>query len=117
MSEKGFLQDVHHNLWRFCPNSGEIYRKVEHADCGIFFKYAPDKKGSYKLLSYNCLSIEGLYLHVIMSGVVTCNHVKNFAFQAFSALLLKLIIPESAGITSSPGGYLPIPILHVFLFL
>lgn len=57
------------------PNSGEIYRKVGRADCGIFFKYAPDKKGSYKLLSYNCLSIEGLYLHVIMSGGVTCNYV------------------------------------------
>ena len=75
VSEKGFLQDAHHNLWRFFPNPGEIYRKVGRADCGIFFKYAPDKKGSYKLLSYNCLSIEGLYLHVIMSGGVTCNYV------------------------------------------
>lgn len=32
-------------------------------------------------------------------------------------MLLKPIVPESTGITSSPGGYLPIPILHIFLLL
>ena len=42
---------------------------------------------------------------------------KNSHFRAFSALLLKPIVPESTGITSSPGGYLPIPILHIFLLL
>ena len=32
MFEKGFLQDVRHNLWE-----GEIYRKVGRADCGNAF--------------------------------------------------------------------------------
>jgi len=47
--EKGFLQDVRHNLWEISlgwgrrsgmhrqPNSGEIYRKVGRADCGNDF--------------------------------------------------------------------------------
>ena len=42
---------------------------------------------------------------------------KDSHFRRFSALLLKPIVPESTGITSSPGGYLPIPILHIFLLL
>ena len=48
MFEKGFLQDVRHNLWEISPglgrrsglrqlNSGEIYRKVGCADCGNDF--------------------------------------------------------------------------------
>jgi len=53
--EKGFLQDVRHNLWEISlgwgrrsglrqPNSGEIYRKVGRADCRNDFSntlYAP----------------------------------------------------------------------------
>jgi len=46
--EKGFLQDVRHNLWEILfgwgrrsglrqPNSGKIYRKVVRADCGNDF--------------------------------------------------------------------------------
>jgi len=48
VSEKGFLQDVRHNLWDIVPgwgcrsglrqpNSGEISRKVGRADCGNDF--------------------------------------------------------------------------------
>jgi len=48
VSEKGFLQDVRHNLWDILPgwgrrsglrqlNSGEISRKVGRADCGNDF--------------------------------------------------------------------------------
>ena len=48
MSEKGFLQDVRHNLWEILPgwgrrsglrqlNSGEISHKVGRADCGNDF--------------------------------------------------------------------------------
>ena len=48
MFEKGFLQDVRHNLWEILSwwgrrsglrqlNSGKIYRKVGRADCGNNF--------------------------------------------------------------------------------
>ena len=48
MFEKGFLQDVRHNLWEILSgrgrrsglrqlNSGKIYRKVGRADCGNDF--------------------------------------------------------------------------------
>ena len=64
-------------------------------------------------------------MHITICGDFSRIRVKHTAkwgvqtaeFQAFSALLLKPIVPESTGITSSPGGYLPIPILHIFLLL
>ena len=55
VSEKGFLQDVRHDLWEISArmqgavadlrqlNSGKIYRKVGRADCGNDFSdFAPE---------------------------------------------------------------------------
>ena len=119
MFEKGFLQDVRHNLWEILPewghhsglrqpNSGKIYCKMERRLRKCFFKQVLGNIGFF----WRTHRIEKRNETVFLSAMRLLHEKKN---RMCAMLICHFVFPSYA--TTSPMRIATIHSVHLPLFL